>query len=276
MGNRVSLTLIFVLSAAAQTLRVTPQTPKQGEVVRVTTTKAAASARMAGRSIRLFPQSDGTRLGLMPVPADQKPGKLRLETTDAKGTVLDAAEITVRDAHFPSQNVRLSRAVAALKPAPGETETVAAFRNNVSDTRRWTEPFERPVAGCMSSPFGVKRLINGKPAGYYHTGIDQRSPAGTPIRAIADGVVRLVREYNLHGNVVGVDHGQGLESIYLHMSKFAVTEGLSVKKGDVLGYVGSTGRSTGPHLHWSVFVNGVSVNPAAWIPVKPCSAAKRK
>ena len=239
-------------------------------------TAPAVSARVLTRTIRLFPQAGGGVLGLMPLAADQQPGRFRLEILDAKGAVLDSTDITVRDAHFPAQNVKLAPDVEALRPAPGELETVAAFRNNVSDARHWEEPFARPVAGCMSSPFGVNRLYNGKPTGNYHSGIDQRSPAGTPIHALAGGVVRLVRPYNLHGNVVGVDHGQGLESIYLHMSKFAVAEGASVRKGDVLGYVGSTGRSTGPHLHWSVYANGVSVNPLQWITVKPCGAGSAR
>ena len=243
-------------------------------MIRVSAAAPAVSARLQTRTIRLFPQTGGSMLGLMPVAADQQPGKFRLEILDANGTVLDSTGITVRDARFPSQNVQLAPGVEALRPAPGELETVAAFRKNVSDVRHWEEPFTRPVAGCMSSPFGVKRLYNGKPTGNYHTGIDQRSPAGAPIRAIAAGVVRLVRPYNLHGNVVGVDHGQGLESIYLHMSRFAVAEGTSVRKGDVLGYVGSTGRSTGPHLHWSVYANGVSVNPLQWIAVKPCGKTR--
>jgi murein DD-endopeptidase MepM/ murein hydrolase activator NlpD len=85
------------------------------------------------------------------------------------------------------------------------------------------------------------------------------------VRAIAGGVVRLVREFNIHGNTVGIDHGQGLSSIYLHLSKFAVAEGDAVTKGEVIGYIGSTGRSTGPHLHWSLYANGVPVNPARWV-----------
>jgi murein DD-endopeptidase MepM/ murein hydrolase activator NlpD len=262
--------------AFGQLYHVEPATVRQGGVIRVSAAAPAVSARMLNRTIRLFPQPGGPNLGLMPVAADQQPGPFRLEILGPNSAILSSAEITVRDAHFPEQNVRLAPNVEALRPAPGELEAVAAFRENVSDVRFWQEPFERPVNGCMSSPFGVKRLYNGKATGNFHGGIDQRSPAGAPIHAMAGGVVRLVRAYNLNGNVVGVDHGQGLESIYLHMSKFAVAEGAEVRKGDVLGYVGSTGRSTGPHLHWSVYANGVSVNPRQWIEVKPCGAASGK
>ena len=267
---------LAAVCAYGQTFHTEPATAKQGGVIRVTAAPPAVSARMLTRTIRLFPQAGGGNLGLMPVAADQEPGKFRLEILGANGAVLNAAEVTVADAHFPEQNVNLEPKIEALKPAPGEIETVTAFRNTVSDVRHWQEPFTRPVAGCMSSPFGVKRLHNGKPTGNYHGGIDQRSPAGQPIHVIADGVVRMVREFNLNGNIVGVDHGQGVTSMYLHMSKFAVAEGAVVKKGDVAGHVGSTGRSTGPHLHWGVYVNGVAVNPAQWIELRPCGATTHR
>jgi murein DD-endopeptidase MepM/ murein hydrolase activator NlpD len=183
--------------------------------------------------------------------------------------------VSVVDAHFLKQNVTIEPRLAELQPSPGETETVNDFRKTVSDTRHWSEPLEIPVQGCMTSPFGVRRYLNGKPTGGFHLGIDQRSPAGAPIHAVDGGVVKFAREWNLHGRTVGVDHGQGLESAYLHMSRIAVSEGATVKKGDVLGYVGSTGRSTAPHLHWSLYVNSVPVNPLDWISAKPCASAAR-
>jgi murein DD-endopeptidase MepM/ murein hydrolase activator NlpD len=268
----------LVLLAAVvwgQTFEVRPASIKQGETIRVLSTGAATAARMNGRTVRLFPQTDGERLGLMPVPAQEAPGRYKVEFLGDGGSVLQAAEVTVRDAHFRKQNVVMGQAIAQLEPSPGEMETVAAFRTTVSETRHWTEPFVTPVAGCMTSPFGVKRLVNGKPTGNYHGGVDQRSSAGRPVRAIAGGVVRIVRKFNIHGGTVAIDHGQGLESIYLHLSKFAAAEGAVVNRGDIVGYVGSTGRSTAAHLHWSVYVNGVPVNPAQWTALKACSPRRR-
>jgi murein DD-endopeptidase MepM/ murein hydrolase activator NlpD len=230
---------------------------------------------MKDRTIRLFPQADGTSFGLMPVPVDQRPGDYKVELLDKRGTAVATVSIQVVDAHFPEQNVVIEQSLAELKPSPGETEAVTAFRNAVSEVRYWSEPFALPVRGCMTSPFGVHRYMNGKPTGNFHGGLDQRSPAGTPVHAVDGGIVKIVREWNLHGRTVGVDHGQGLESIYLHMSKLVATEGATVKKGDVVGYVGSPGRSTAPHLHWSLYANGVSVNPLDWVQVVPCSAAKK-
>jgi murein DD-endopeptidase MepM/ murein hydrolase activator NlpD len=171
-------------------------------------------------------------------------------------------------------NVALGKETAELKPAPDEMETVKKFRTMLTDHRHWAEPFVLPLPGCRSSPYGVQRYYNGKPSGNIHSGYDQHGLPGEPIRAIADGAVVIVRQWNIHGNTVAIDHGQGVGSIYLHMSKFAVAEGATVRKGDVIGYVGSTGRSNGPHLHWSLYVNGVAVNPGQWVTVKPCVAPR--
>jgi len=260
---------VLVCAACAQTLEPAKGL-KQGGTLRIHGT-ALAAARMNGRTIRIFPQADGTSFGLMPIPADEKPGDYLLELLDANNRVVSASTVTVLDAHFPKQNVTIAQNLAELKPSAGESETAAAFRKAVSDTRYWSGPLALPVRGCMTSPFGVARYLNGAPTGDFHGGLDQRSAAGAPIHAVADGVVRIVRQWNLHGNTVGIDHGQGLESMYLHMSKFAVAEGATVKQGDVIGYVGSTGRSTAPHLHWTLYVNGVPVNPREWVQVAACA-----
>jgi murein DD-endopeptidase MepM/ murein hydrolase activator NlpD len=282
MGERITLHcsnhaawwMAFVASAVfAQTVEL-PKTVRQGGTLRIHGTAPALTARMADRRIRLFPQADAGWLGLMPIPADQKPGDYKIEVLDARDTAVASATVQVIDARFRKQNVIIEQSIAELKPSPGESETSAAFRKNISEVRYWSDPLDLPVHGCMTSPYGVQRYLNGRPTGDIHGGIDQRSPAGTPIRAVEGGVVKIVREWNLHGRTVAIDHGQGLESMYLHMSKFAVSEGAIVKKGDVIGYVGSTGRSTAPHLHWTLYVNGVPVNPLEWVQVNPCSAAR--
>ncbi|MBA3924314.1 MAG: M23 family metallopeptidase, partial [Nostocaceae cyanobacterium] len=117
--------------------------------------------------------------------------------------------------------------------------------------------------------YGVRRYYNGKFANdYYHRGVDYAGGTGSPIIAPAAGRVVLVgrvsQGFRIHGNCVGIDHGQGVTSIYLHMSRINVREGDLVKPGTVLGAVGSTGAATGPHLHWGLYVNGLSVDPVPW------------
>jgi hypothetical protein len=270
--------LVFLISCAAclgQGFEAAPRTPRQGETIRLHAPSAAMAARMAGRTVPLFPEPDG-RSGLMPVPVGTAPGEYSVEFLDGGGAALGSATVTVRDARFPVQSIVLRKETAELKPSPGEMETMAAFRNTVTEVRYWREPLAAPVAGCMVSRFGVKRRVNGRDTGNFHGGIDQRAAAGRPIRAAADGMVRVVRQFNVHGGTVAIDHGQGLQSMYLHMSGFAVQEGTRVEKGDVIGYVGSTGRSTAPHLHWSLYVNGVPVNPLQWVRMAPCGAGKPK
>jgi murein DD-endopeptidase MepM/ murein hydrolase activator NlpD len=265
---------ILVCATYAQTFAL-PESIRQGGTLRIRGPAAAVMARMNDHTIRLFPEEGGGSFGLMPVPADRKPGKYEVELLDRNNAAVATASLMVVDAHFPKQNVVIGPSLAELKPSPGESETTAAFRKSISELRYWSEPLAPPVRGCMTSPFGVRRYLNGKATGDFHGGLDQRSPAGTPVHAVDGGIVKIVRDWNLHGRTVGIDHGQGLESMYLHMSKLAVAEGATVKKGDVVGYVGSTGRSTAPHLHWSLYVNGVPVNPRDWVQSAPCSAARK-
>ncbi|HWQ54703.1 MAG TPA: M23 family metallopeptidase [Bryobacteraceae bacterium] len=268
--------ILAVSAAWGQTFDLTPGTVRQGETIKLRGTKDVTQVRLGSRTVPLFAEPDGGRLGLMPVPVDHQPGKYPVEFLDAGGGVIHTATATVLAARFPTQNIVVSPSKKALEPLPGEMEAVAALRKAVTGVRHWEEPFLSPVPGCMNSPFGVQRLHNGEYTGNYHRGVDLRGPAGRPIRAVAGGVVRIARMFNLHGGTVGIDHGQGLVSMYLHMSKLGAAEGAVVKKGDVIGNVGATGFATGPHLHWSLYVNGVPVEPRQWVKLRACGAGPAK
>jgi murein DD-endopeptidase MepM/ murein hydrolase activator NlpD len=263
--------ILLAASAWAQVFEAVPQKPTQGEVIKVTSDKASA-ARLHGRTITLFPQQDGPALGLMPVPTLEEPGKYQLDFLDESGAVLHSTEIEVEDAYYRREDITIAPSISKLKPSPGEQATVSKFRETVSSERYWKEPFEAPLPGCVTSPFGSTRLHNGKLTGDFHAGVDQRGAAGTPIHPITAGVVKIVQKWNLRGGTVAIDHGQGVETIYLHMSAFQAKVGQQVGTGDVIGYVGETGRATGPHLHWTIYVNGVPVNPGQWMKLEPCAA----
>jgi murein DD-endopeptidase MepM/ murein hydrolase activator NlpD len=226
---------------------------------------------MGEKTVPLFKQQSGDWLGLMPIPANHAPGAQEIVFSSSSQAQEQTVDLVVRDAHFATQNVNLTPGIANLHNTPEEVEILKGFRANLTDVRYWQDRFIEPVPGCMISPFGMKRYRNHKPTGEYHGGVDLRSAAGTPVRAAADGTVKFAQLITVLGNTVGLDHGQGVETIYMHMSKLAIEPGASVKQGDVIGYVGTTGRSSGPHLHWTLYVNGVQVNPGQWVKLTPCA-----
>lgn len=123
---------------------------------------------------------------------------------------------------------------------------------------------DRPVKGPLSSPFGLKRFFNGQPRAP-HSGLDFAVPTGTPVQSPAAGRVILVGDYFFNGKTVFVDHGQGMISMFCHLSTIDVKPGDSLLRGQVLGKVGATGRVTGAHLHWNVSLNDARVDPAIFI-----------
>ncbi|MFN9691255.1 MAG: M23 family metallopeptidase [Vampirovibrionales bacterium] len=190
-------------------------------------------------------------------------GSRTLKVLDASNKVLASTSLTVVATSFQTQAIRVSKQTAGLSPQAGEMEAIGALKALKTAKRYWDLPlrFNAPVPQCMNSPFGVKRVVNGVFTGNIHKGIDQKSPQGQIIKAPESGKVQLARAFRLHGGTVGLDHGQGLTSIYIHMSQILVNEGDIVVKGQAIGKVGSTGFAAGPHLHWGAFVQGVSVDP---------------
>ncbi|WP_027723247.1 M23 family metallopeptidase [Maridesulfovibrio zosterae] len=142
-----------------------------------------------------------------------------------------------------------------------DREEVKAAKASMSDQRKWFLPFQRPTKGSQSSPYGAQRILNGKPKNP-HRGLDFRGSKGTAVKAMADGKVVLVGDHYYAGNCVYLDHGNGVVTMYFHLSRIDVKEGEIVDRGQVIGGIGATGRVTGPHLHMSVSVQGRLVDPA--------------
>jgi len=166
---------------------------------------------------------------------------------------------------YPRQALNLPSKM--VTPPTAELERIKAERvrtrkakNTWSDQRLWRLPFHRPVAGKYTSVYGLRRVLNGKPKNP-HRGVDFRAPAGTAVEAVADGRVILAEPHYYAGNSMYIDHGNGVVSLYFHLIRFDVSPGDIVKRGQIIGRSGSTGRATGPHLHLSISVQGQLVDP---------------
>ena len=147
-----------------------------------------------------------------------------------------------------------------------EVARIAAARATVADASGWRQRFMWPAGGRISGVFGSQRIYRGGEAGAYHSGVDIAAPAGTPVTAPADGVARLAaadKPFTLEGHLLIVDHGGGLNSAFLHLSRIDVREGEQVRQGQRVGAIGASGRTTGPHLHWAVKWRGARVDPVA-------------
>jgi hypothetical protein len=149
-----------------------------------------------------------------------------------------------------------------LKIRAAELEQINAARRLRTDSEGWRQRFIWPREGRISGHFGAQRIYRGEP-GSYHSGVDVAGAAGEVIVAPADGVVILAsdRTFTLEGNLLMLDHGMGLNSAFLHLSRIDVRNGDQVRQGQVIGAIGSTGRATGPHLHWGMKWNAARIDP---------------
>jgi murein DD-endopeptidase MepM/ murein hydrolase activator NlpD len=145
---------------------------------------------------------------------------------------------------------------------PAELARINAARAMRSESQGWRQTFLWPAVGRISTLFGSQRIYRGEP-GAYHSGIDIARPTGAVVLAPADGVVVLAAAtpFTLEGNLLMIDHGMGLNSAFMHLSRIHVKPGQQVRRGQPVGAVGRTGRATGPHLHWSLKWRGARIDP---------------
>ncbi len=152
----------------------------------------------------------------------------------------------------------------------GETDAIRAARAETTPWPFWQARFQWPAIGRISGVFGSQRVYGERPAAY-HAGLDIAAPHGTIVKAPIPGIVRLASDgpFSLEGNILILDHGQGLHSAFLHLSRILVKPGDIVAQGQEIGRIGTTGRSTGPHLHWGMTWRGVKVDPQPLLPPMP-------
>ncbi len=201
------------------------------------------------------------------IPLNAKPGEhtLTVKSSTAKKIRFTVTGKKYREQHLTIKNKRMVNPDADdLKRIRKEKKEIIAAFAHWRDTRQIDTSFVLPVDGPLSSPFGLRRFFNKQPR-KPHSGLDIAAPEGTPVRAPAAGIVIATGNYFFNGNTVFIDHGQGLITMYCHMNRINVKKDDLLEEGQIIGEVGSTGRVTGAHLHWSVSLNNTRVDPELFL-----------
>lgn len=236
------------------------------------------NALFVNRVVPFFPVEGDGFYGFLAVSMDQTPRTYDLEIYAALDTAQDAERITLKTTvdvelgGFIGEAVDLPPEISFLASADVERAEFArlnAVFSNFSPEKRWENGFRLPAPSALTSRFGSVRTLNATfPT--RHTGWDIRAATGTPVRASAAGKVAFAGPLDIRGNHVIIDHGYGVFSGYSHMSVIWVTRGQEVAQGEIVGESGNTGRSSGPHMHWEIAINGEFVDSVdfmqMWLP----------
>jgi murein DD-endopeptidase MepM/ murein hydrolase activator NlpD len=230
------------------------------------------SATWLGHHITFgFNPSTKTWFALAGVSFETTPGKYPLELIGerkGKASITFARKFAVAAAKYPKIRAKLTVEGKFTEPTPEQLKQIEEdqktkqdYLNRVTPEREWSGNFSAPAHADISDVYGSQRIFNDK-AQRPHYGLDYRVPTGTPVAAMNSGTVLLARPLYFEGNCVVIDHGEGLLTLYFHLSELKVEEGESLKRGQEIGLSGGTGRATGPHLHVAVRWQGTYLDPA--------------
>ncbi|MFT7221360.1 MAG: murein DD-endopeptidase MepM/ murein hydrolase activator NlpD, partial [Candidatus Azotimanducaceae bacterium] len=222
----------------------------------------ADSAMFRSRPVMTLETESGT-VAVIGIPLSVKPGTQQLKTSN--GAI--AFEVLPKEYAVQRLTIQNKRKV---NPYQDDMERITRERREMDQAFNNFNPiipdtvFDAPVEGIMSSSFGLRRILNDQPRNP-HSGMDIAAIEGTPILSPARGNVSATGDYFFNGNTVMIDHGQGLITMYCHLSSINVSVGDEIERGAIIGNVGQTGRVTGAHLHWGVSLNNARVNPALFV-----------
>ena len=245
---------------------------KQGDVLRI-----PAPINGDNLNVQAFNKSwpiyekDGKHIAWIGIHLKNKPGTYTIQWTSGGAAGVNQATDTVdvKKGDFRISHIEVTKKMssfdeAALKRIRADSAAIKkAYKTPVNIKPNWPEMIW-PVEGVISTPFAAQRYVNGN-ARSPHSGLDIAAPTGTPVKAPLAGKVLLVEDMFLNGTLIAIAHGDNLTTVYAHLNKALVKEGDTLKQGDVFAEVGSTGRSTGPHLHWGVQFNGNKVDPKSML-----------
>lgn len=274
MNRRQLLLATVALALPAASRAAGPPLPRMaavpGGVAKVDLGRAEQPplAETEGRRVLVAPSPSGW-VALVGIALDAPPDStVPLRVTDARGERELAIRIGPKP--YPTQRLKVAPKHVALSAedlARHERERahLQVVLRHWSDELPATLRLIEPVAGRRSASFGLRRVFNGQPRSP-HSGMDIAAATGTPVRAAAAGTVIDVGDYFFNGRTVIVDHGQGFLTLYCHLDEIGASHGAQLAAGDRLGAVGATGRVTGPHLHFSVYLNATAVDPSLFLP----------
>ena len=219
----------------------------------------------------LVTSDKGQWYAVVGLPLNITPGSHQLRVDMGDQTKMLDFVVNTKD--YPEQRITLKdKGKVDLSPANEarairEIAVIKELKRNWRPAKNTDLDFILPAEGELSSRFGLRRFFNEEPRAP-HVGLDLAVARGTPVKASAQGWVLAVDDYFFNGKTIFVDHGNGLITMYCHLDQIDVKAGESVSKGQLIGLSGETGRATGPHLHWSVILNGAMVDPELFIPAK--------
>ncbi|MFA5073782.1 MAG: M23 family metallopeptidase [Nitrospirota bacterium] len=281
MQNKSCITILLLLffcipfyafaeAGKQAVITVEPKTIGPGDIAIITIRNAGGpiTGTLNGKKLH-FNNLKASSFAVWGIDLYTEPGDYKL-VVSVNGRI-ESKVITVSKKEYPIQRLTLPKDKVELSPenearADREQKKVSALWPN-ENTRFWSGNFINPRPGDIGTPFGVRRIINKIPKNS-HTGIDVTVDEGEQVKAPNIGVVVLAEEHFFGGKSVILDHGQGIYTMFFHLSKMLVDPGQAVKKGDVIGLVGFTGRATGAHLHWGARIQGARVDPMQLIRLK--------
>ncbi len=253
-------------------IEIYPEGIRQGDTVTIyveNLLEGAPSGQLAGQDLSFAASEDGF-VALVGVDAFTPAGRYPIELggSGERPWYPFRQEITITDSGFPDQAITVPEELSGLlEPSIRSTEDsfLSTIYRTYSEEKKWDGAFQEPVTDTLvTAPYGGGRSYNNGPIAIFHTGTDFNGTIGTPILAAANGTVVFNEELELRGNTVIVDHGWGVMTGYYHLSESFVEAGQEIEKGQPIGLGGSTGLSTGPHLHWELRIMDVAVDGMRW------------